>query len=541
MTDDVTPRDLQLMPNYRRLASRGTEFTRAFASYSLCCPARASFLTGQYAHNHRVLGNFFSTGGGFDNFEEQENTLPAWLQDSGYLTAFVGKYLNEYGGIDPSLVPPGWDDWNGLVDFSTYNYFNYAVNDNGSLRYYGDREYVGQAIDLARISVEEDRTPPEGLPLALAFEPVDYFGSRDESDYQADVTGAIAEEALTQAAGDQPFFLYFAPIAAHREFDFEGVGRIRPSPDGPDPRPPERYADTYDDTELPRGPSFNEEDISDKPPDIANSPLLGEEEIAELEEDHRGRLGALRAADDAVGRLMESLRETGELSNTVFIYTSDQGYLQGQHRIPDEKYVAYEESIQVPLAIAGPGIPRGERVDDLVVNHDLTATIVDAARAEPGRELDGISLLRLLDGSAPPDRALLVEALAPELTFEIGDPVIDAQLPYYGIRTLRHKYIRWRAGEEELYDLRKDPYELENIAAEPEAAELKKDLAERAEALRTCAGSGCLRDEPGGPVEDGPVTEHQATNVASATVIGLSLLALVLAGLFRLGRRVRSR
>jgi N-acetylglucosamine-6-sulfatase len=541
MTDDVTPRDLQMMPNYQALAKRGTEFTQAFASYSLCCPARASFLTGQYAHNHGVLGNFFSVGGGFDAFEDQENTLPAWLQDAGYSTAFVGKYLNEYGGRDPELVPPGWDDWRGLVDFSTYNYFNYAVNDNGTLRYYGDRDYVEKSIELAGISVDSDRTPPDSVPIVLGYEPIEYFGSSDEADYQADVTGAIATEALSEAAGgDQPFFLYFAPIAAHREFDFEGVGRVRPSPDGPDPRPPARYEDTYDDVELPRSPSFNEAEIDDKPPDISDAPLLGDDEIDQLEEDHRGRLGALRAADDAVGDLIDELEAAGELQDTIIIYTSDQGYLQGQHRIPDEKYVAYEESIHIPLVVAGPGIPRGAENDDLVVNHDVTATIADVAGAEPGRELDGMSLLELLGGGGRADRALLVETLAPELRFEIGDPVIDAQLPYYGIRTTTHKYIKWRTGEEELYDLTEDPYELENIADDPEAADVKAELAEEAEALRTCVGRGCLNGEAGEAIPDGPVVEHQSVNVASTVVIGLGLLLLAVAGLIGATRRVRS-
>ncbi|MDQ3936636.1 MAG: sulfatase, partial [Actinomycetota bacterium] len=476
MTDDQTYADAQRMPNFRRLAREGTEFTNAFASYPICCPARASFLTGQYAHNHGVKGNFFATEGGFDSLREQENTLPAWLKDAGYRTAFVGKYLNEYGGRDPELVPPGWDDWRGLVDFSTYNYFNWAINENGTVRYHGDRDYVESLIELARETATDSiGSPAEGVALALElFEPFEHFGEREEENYQPDVTGRIANGALERLLDERrPFFLYYAPIAAHKESDFEEFGGLRESELEMDPRPPERYAREYEGGRLPRDPSFDEEDVSDKPKTVRKRERLDRDTIEEIEENNRGRLGALRAADDALGRLLATLRRAGALDDTLVVYTTDQGYLQGQHRIDDNKYIPYEPSIHIPLVMAGPGVPRGRRVDDLVVAHDLTATIAEAAGARAGREPDGVSLLPRLRGERLPERDLLLEALAPEIQFEIGNEIIDAQVPFHGVRTETHKYVRWSFGDEELYDLRRDPYELENLADDPGARALK--------------------------------------------------------------------
>ena len=544
MTDDVTYDQMQLMPNFRRLERMGATFTNAFASYPLCCPARATFLTGQYAHNHGVKSNFYSTGGGFEGLEGQDNTLPVWLQDAGYETAFVGKYLNEYGGRDRELIPPGWNDWNGLIDYSTYNYFNWAINRNGKVEYHGDRDYIESLIELAEAtSTDRADSPTQGLAMGVEiFDPVEDFGSEDQEDYQVDATGRIADESLAQLAeGEDPFFLYYAPIAAHRETDYEEVGGIRDVPLTTDPRPPERYEDTYDDVELPRDPSFDEADVSDKPKTVNGRASLDAETIDRIERDNRGALGALRAADDGVGNLLDTLEEAGKLEDTIVVYTTDQGFMQGQHRIDDHKYIPYEPSIHIPLAMAGPGIPAGEKVTDLVAAQDITATIVDAAGAEAGRELDGVSLLPSLEGSEPlPQRDILLEALAPIVEFEIGNEAIDAQVPYYGLRTERYKYIDWSFGDEELYDLREDPYELENLADDPELAGVKERLAARAEALRACAGEECVKpgSAPAAQVEP-PIEQTDAGQAMAFTVLAALFVALAAGGV-RLYRTVRS-
>ena len=543
MTDDVPYGDLQLMPSFKRLAEEGTTFTRAYASYPLCCPARSTFLTGQYAHNHGVKSNFFSTGGGFDSLEGQDDILSTWLQDAGYETAFVGKYLNEYGGRDPELVPPGWDDWHGLVDYSTYNYFNWAGNHNGALDYYGDREYTDALIELARMTAtDEAGTPAQALARSIEiYDPVEDIGSEDQADYQPDVTGEFANEALEGAMeGEKPFFLYYAPIAAHRETDYEEFGGIRDIPLDADPRPPERYEETYDDVELPRDPSFNEEDVSDKPEGVSGRDLIDEERMEEMTADYQGGLGALRAADDGLAEMLDTLEESGELDDTIVVYTADQGFMQGQHRIDDHKYIPYEPSIRLPLVIAGPGIPKGEEVHDLVAAQDMTATIVDAAGANPGRDADGVSLLPHLRGKPFPEREILLEALAPTVEFEIGNEAIDAQVPYFGLRTERYKYISWSFGDEELYDLQEDPYELENVAEEEDYAEIRERLAERAKELSACAGPSCY--DPDVEVKGEPVAtvEHRQVGQATAIAVLAALAVALLAGIARIVRTVRS-
>jgi arylsulfatase A-like enzyme len=545
MTDDEAYEDAQHMPNFRRIARRGVEFTNAHVSFPICCPARATFLTGQYAHNHGVKSNFEINGGGFGNFGDQDNTLPTWLQDAGYNTAFVGKYLNEYGATDPTLVPPGWDDWHGLVDYSTYNYFNYAINNNGEVAYRGDREYAEDLIELARMGVEDKPgSPAEGLAAALEiFQPLEYFGSADQADYQIDVTNEIADESVRElAAQDDPFFMYYAPIAAHREGDFESIGGVRTGRPEPDPRPPERYEDTFDDVPLPQDPSFDEADVSDKPETVSGRDRLDEETIEDLTEMHRGQLGSLLAADDGLGRIMRTLRRAGELDDTMIVYTSDQGFFRGQHRIAFDKYIPYEPAIHIPLVIAGPGIPDGEVVDDPVYNHDLAPTILDAAGAEAGREPDGVSLLPHMRGEELPDRALLLEALAPALPYEIGNEVFDRQLPYHGVRTPDWKYIDWSSGDEELYDLRADPYELENLATDPGYADEKERLSTLADDLRGCAGSGCLGlgDEAGGGGEPLTPADHRVPGRATGFVIGAALLIAAVAGIVSLTRRRRA-
>ena len=396
-TDDWTLRIASRMPNFRRLARLGTTFANAFVSYDLCCPARTTFLTGQYAHNHGVRSNFFLNRGGFRSFRTAGNSLPVWLQRAGYRTAFAGKYLNEYGSTAPRQIPPGWDDWHGLIDYSTYNYFNWAINENGRVNYHGDRKYADALIAFARAGVQgRIRSVRDALAVMnRVFKPVDYYGLARERDYQVDVVGRIADQALRRLIGagaarssggsGKPFFLWYTPIAAHKEGDFERVAGLRPGPaQAVDPRPPARYAHTFDSVGPPSDPSIDEADVSDKPASVRDRPLMSPDVVAGIRRNERGRLGAARAADDAIGRLLDTLTRAGELDDTLFVYTTDQGYLQGQHRIPDNKYFAYEPGIHIPMVMAGPGVPRGRTVRDLVFNHDLAPTIVDAAQCPLG-------------------------------------------------------------------------------------------------------------------------------------------------------------
>ena len=244
--DDAVVGDLRFMPKvHRQLVRQGTDFTDFFNSYPLCCPARTTLMTGQFSHNHRVLSNFQSNDGGYYTFNSlpgklnQRNSLGPWLQKAGYRTAMVGKYLNEYGALDRKEVPPGWDQWAVLLDNSTYDYFNYAMNINGKVRFWGDRDYAKQQLKLARLGAIE---PPKNFPelLALfqeAFVPYDSFGSQRPSDYTMDTNGGYAARFVRRAApSKRPFFLYYAPPGPHAE-DTNHAQGLRPGAPEPDPRP----------------------------------------------------------------------------------------------------------------------------------------------------------------------------------------------------------------------------------------------------------------------------------------------------------------
>src|SRR5215210_4688748 len=157
MTDDMSTSDLKMLPNVRRLLGRkGTTFADAVDSFPLCCPARATFITGQYAHNHGVRGNFYPYG--WYGMKDRGNTLPAWLKRSGYTTALIGKWLNGYGARDGrGEVPKGFDIWRGLLDVSAYDYFNFEMNRDGRLRTWGDAQFARKLVEFARIEVTKRR------------------------------------------------------------------------------------------------------------------------------------------------------------------------------------------------------------------------------------------------------------------------------------------------------------------------------------------------------------------------------------------------
>ncbi len=501
--DDAIVSDLKYMPHLRSLLIKGgTNFRDFFDSYSLCCPARTTLLTGQLAHNHRVLSNFFANDGGYYTFKSlpgklnQRNSLAPWLQRAGYRTAMVGKYLNEYGARNHREVPPGWDYWAALLDNSTYDYFNYAMNVNGRVRFYGSRRYAEEYLKLAHLGITQPQTSFAGLLglLQQAFVPWDYFGTQNERVYTMDINGGYAARFVRHAApSKRPFFLYYSPPGPHAE-DLNHLQNqnFRPGAPGPDPRPPARYRHTFDNVPLPRPPSFNEADVSDKAANISSQPLLTDQQIEDMTDNYRGRLGAVRSVDDQIGRIVKELRRAGELGNTYIIFNSDNGYLQGEHRLRGSKFVPYENSIRVPTLIRGPGVRRGQQLDGTTVNTDLAPTILDMADARPGRVMDGISLLPAARGKAKlPKRDVPLEALRPVFRFLTPFTVFD--LPYYGVRTPRYKYINWSFGDTELYDLKKDPDEMVNLAGNPAYASLKANLEAKATSLSHCKGTAACR------------------------------------------------
>src|SRR5262245_43061007 len=433
MTDDQTVESMRVMANVRTLLARqGATFTNNFVSFSLCCPSRSTFLTGQYAHNHTVMGNA-PPAGGYDKLAPTHaNILPAWLQRAGYTTVHLGKYLNGYGSARPLEIPPGWSEWYGSTDPSTYRYYNYQLNENGKLVTYG----TGAA------------------------------------NYQTDVYGRKAIDLIKRLAPSaKPYFIWVAFLAPH-----SGGPR---DPDDPanqaTPSPAPRHRNALATAPLPAPPSLNEADVSDKPAAIRNRRLIPTARLNAIHENYQQRLESFVAVDEAIRDIVNTLAATGELNRTLIIFTSDNGFFHGEHRIPDGKVLVYEPSVRVPLILRGPGIPRDVERTNPSVNVDLARTILDVADAAPGRRPDGVSLLPFArDSRKRSGRDILLETPT-----------------YSGIHTPRYVFVQHSTGEQELYDLVTDPYQLTSLHADPRRKALKDELAARLTRLKSCVGDAC--------------------------------------------------
>jgi arylsulfatase A-like enzyme len=366
------------------------------------------------------------------------------------------------------------------------------MNRDGKLRSWGDAEFAAKLVEFAVIQVTGLTRPGElfeKLHEVFGPPPYSYWGAENTKDYSPDVTGKMTARIVKrQARSDDPWFVWWSVAAPHRE-DVSTTLMGRP---GPDPRPAPRYADDVESLTLPRPPSFNEADLSDKSAQLQETaPPLTEEEIAQLELDYQGRAGSLMAVDDHVAKLVKVLKRTGQLDETMIVFLSDNGWLQGEHRIPGDKYLPYEESLRVPLIIRGPGVPKNQTIEGQVSNVDFAPTLVDAAGAKAGRTMDGKSLLpSVRKPSRRPDRALLIEAPAP--LFAVPLPANEWDRPWKGVRTDRYTYVVWtETGEDELYDRRADPYQLANVAGDPAFAQVKAELAAKLAQLENCAGRAC--------------------------------------------------
>ena len=430
-TDDQTVADLEAMPRTRALiAEAGTAFRNSHVSLSQCCPSRATLLTGRYAHNHGVLASSRPYGG-IERLAAAE-TLPVWLRRAGYETALVGKYLNGYGARDPTQVPPGWSEWHGLLGSSTYRYYDYWLNHDGRLTRYG----------------------------------------YDPADYQTDVLTTRAEDVVRRRAGGAaPLFLWVAYVAPHTGQPLDVL-----DPPGASAVPAPRHRAALLAT---LAPLDFEPDVSDKPRAIRRRDLV---DPLLLRERRRQRRESLLAVDDGVARIVAALRAAGELEDTLLIFTSDNGYMEGQHRVAAGKVLPYAPSTAVPLLIRGPGVPAGAQRSQLVWNGDLAPTILAAAGARSPWPADGLSLWPFLrrPGLRSP-RALVLEAPPGRRTGSVPR--------FRGLRTPRYLYVEHSTLEVELYDTLRDPGELRNLARERRP--LRRRLHRRLARLLACRGAAC--------------------------------------------------
>ena len=457
MDDDQSAEQQRFLAKTNAAIGRhGVTFDNSFVNYSLCCPSRSTLLTGQYAHNHGVRGNQAPTGGYSRLAPSLGNTLPVWLQRAGYYTGHIGKFLNGYGRDGPDTdVPPGWNEWYGSIDDpdgftgGTYTAYGYTLNENGQIVHYG--------------------TTPDAV---------------DPATYQTDVYSQKAADFINRRAPSRkPFYLSLAPRDPHAE------SKGACSCAGDNPRAAPRYEGALAGLTAPRNPDFNEADVSDKPSNIKNLPLLGQAGINGVDARYRARAEAVLGVDDLVQNVVSTLKQQGELKNTVLMFTSDNGFFHGEHRVPQGKVRLYEPSIRVPLLIRAPGMPKGVHRRQPAGNVDLTETILDFAHAKAGRKEDGVSLVPIMQKKRYwPGRGMDLETyFTPDTTEDPEDPPLN----YQGVRTDRYLYANYGSGEQELYDLRNDPFELQNAANNPAYAAVKASLQRLLGGLAPCAGRTC--------------------------------------------------
>ena len=474
VADDLDKKLMRWMPQTRRLVGdQGARFDRYYVEQSTCCTSRASILSGQYTHNHGVRGNHYPAGGFFRWHDGRESTaLPTWLESGGYSSALLGKYLNEYpypagyNGTDvektafTKFVPPGWQSWFSPVGGKPYRQSDTIMNVNG-------------AVDTA--------PRPEFLEELMGDRLLDLVDGLD---------------GMNLRGGGR--FLYYSSYAPHAPY-----------------AAPERFDSAFRDVRYPRTPSFDEADVSDKYGLSGVRARLTAEKADTIDETFRQRIRSVQVLDATVGALVRRLEAQGTLDDTYIVFTSDNGYNMGEHRLDIAKYNQFEETVSVPLLVRGPGIAPGTRITELTGNIDLAPTIGEMTGVSVPGWVDGLSLLPLLTGpgaTLPREHLLLSRGLIPlekqvlSTIEEFPETVVEsprhARLSdFNAVVTKRWKLVDYiNSDHEELYDLRNDPYELTNLMVggwqslqllPPWQRELVRDLRRTLRQLLTCETTEC--------------------------------------------------
>ena len=483
LTDDMTSAELAGMPKVQSLiGAEGTTFNEAYVSFPLCCPSRATMLSGQYMHNHGVHGNFPPNGSWFKWRSHESNDLPVWLQQDGYYNVHIGKYMNGYSLVDGTLpVPEGWSEWYGKVSEDAL-YFDYNI---------------------------VEKTGPSATPR------ITFYGDQP-ADYQTDVFGDRAVDFVNDSAvSRQPFWLNLWFNSPHGPFD-------------PAPRDLYRLAGSP----VPKLPAFNERDIRDKPRWLQKQlkRRLTKRQIKVIDNERRRQQEQLISVDESVGELIQALKDKGILDDTYVIFASDNGFFRGEHRIASGKYLPYDPASRVPLLIRGPGIPPGGVSNELVWNGDIAQTIDQIASGSINASVDGRSLLPYAENATlRSTRPILLEADSgpggttgesaaasaakaratrvrvagrrgvdnldqePDAIKSAANNIATAPA-YRSIRTDRYEYTIYSNGQSELYDMRRDPAQLSSVVKDPRYRFVRKFLFDHLAALSTCAGEACRVD-----------------------------------------------
>ncbi|WP_329519290.1 sulfatase family protein [Spirillospora sp. NBC_01491] len=444
LTDDLSWDLVDYMPNVKRLQQRGLTFSNYFVADTLCCPSRATILTGKYPHNTGVLSND-PPFGGFDVFRNKGNeqaTFATALQKAGYRTALMGKYLNGYEpnkrqGAARTYVPPGWSEWQ--VTGLGYANYNYDLNGNGTLTHYG-------------------RGPGDYLNTVLGGKAVDFINRSSDQ--------------------KQPFMLQMSTFTPH-------------SPATPAPEDAASFAHV----KAPRPPGFNEPDTGDKPGWLRRYPLLRPRQLREVDAAFRQRVRAVQSVDRMIGKLEAAVNARGAGADTYFLFNSDNGYHLGQHRLREGKLTAYDTDIRVPLVVAGPGVPAGRTEGRFAQNTDICPTFEELAGVKPPDTVDGRSLVPLLRGQRVDGwrSTAFIEHRGPNYSHD--DPDLPRKYggnppTYQAVRTANELYVEYENGDREYYDLARDPHELGNMWGQAPGAR-KTELQSVITSYRTCGGPNC--------------------------------------------------
>eukprot|EP00117_Sycon_ciliatum_P042003 scpid23909/ scgid30625/ Arylsulfatase; Aryl-sulfate sulphohydrolase len=463
LTDDqdVTAGSLDYMPRLNQILRReGTEFLNYFVSTGLCCPSRATIMKGQFCHNTKIfdngdLNNKTDLSGGFVKYLAlglmNESTVGNILQAAGYETKLCGKYLNGYDDGQASIVPPGWDHWQGMTNTA---YYGPHFSINGKLK------------------------------------------KMNNSVYQTDYIRDIAIEFI-QRKRDKPFFMYLSPFAPHAPAT-----------------PAKRHAHMFNDSMAPRYDSFNPNNTiqSQKPSWLGRLPPLTQKQIDGIDNFFRNRLRSLQAVDEMLGNITATLESEGLLNNTYIFYMGDNGQHLGDYRLPGGKRQAYDTDIRVPFLVRGPGVPAGHKVYDVTQSVDLLPTWADIAGAEvadQSSKVDGESVLPLFNLSREAGTFRSV-ALAEMYGGSSNMGANYKGLPafwhnrfwnntYQGVRVINGTgfaananwlYVEWCTGEKEFYDAAKDPRMILNKFSTLDA-DTQSKLSSLTQQMGSCVGDVC--------------------------------------------------
>ncbi len=439
LTDDLSMNLLPYLPHVQDMTKSGTTFANYTVTDSLCCPSRSSLFTGMLPHDTGVFTNGGADGGYavFHGRGDDKSTYATSLQQAGYRTAMMGKYLN---GYDPKAdgVPPGWNEWD--VAGNGYGEFNYDLNENGTVKHYGEAT----------------------------------------QDYLVDVMAGKAAQFITSSAGAHtPFAIELATFAPHAPYT--------PAP---------RDANAFPHLTAPRGPAFDTLPSS-APPWLESRTPLTDQEQKNIDTGFRKRAQAVQSVDKMIGTVQAALDKAGVRGSTDIVFTSDNGYHMGEYRLTPGKQTAFDTDVHVPLVVTGPGVKAGATVNNPVENIDLRPTFEALAGARTPAQVDGESLVPLLNGTAPQAwRTVgLVEHHGPD--FDETDPDKPEKnsgdpTTYEAIRSVSYTYVEYTDGTNEYYDRGTDPQELHNTAAQlpPDTA---KQLHDMLRAMIFCHGVTACR------------------------------------------------